>query len=83
MWTNAVRTPPAARTATALTQKAPSAAAVRRDTGSHLAGQGLAQVSRVEQGPENLRVGGLGKTAPEVEAGLRDCGRSLETGHLG
>lgn len=83
MWTNAVRAPPAARTATALTRKAPSAAAVLRDTGSHLAGQGLAQVSRVEQGPESLGVGGLGKTALEVEAGLRGYGWSLETGHLG
>lgn len=43
MWTNAVPEPPADRMVTALTPKAPSAAAVRQATGRRLAGQGPAQ----------------------------------------
>lgn len=84
MWTNAVPAPPAAGMVTALTPKAPSAAAVRQATGRRLASPGPAQVSRVGQGPGSLGVwpGFPGEACWGGEAGLRGCGWSLETGHL-
>lgn len=48
MWTNAVRVPlPVVPTATALTRKAPSAAAARQATGRRRVGPGPAQVSSI------------------------------------
>ncbi|KAB0396463.1 hypothetical protein E2I00_012107 [Balaenoptera physalus] len=91
MWTNAVRAPPAAPTATALTLKAPSAAPARQATGHHLVGPGPAQVGWAGKRLDSLGVGlgFLGKAwwgggswtkGLQVEFRNRPSGRGLGLG---